>query len=214
MLKKITILLISLLLLVGCSSSNINEMSLKEIIDDSIVANGQKANTNNKGYRYYLPSEFSISKDNDYIQELLSHNTIYYLNVDAVSYYYKNEIKSIHEFDDYEYYDFSNGDKTGYLRITKNNKDFFVELCYNYAIIEVEVEESELRYAISRGMSILNSIQYNDLVIEKYIVNNDLESGETVYTIPEPKVKNNKNVLEYADEFEDTQEEEDTANNL
>ena len=74
-------------------------------------------------------------------------------------------------------------------------------MCYNYAIIEVEVEESELRYAVSRSILILDSIKYNDLVIEKYIVENSIENSETVYNIPKPADKeNNKNVLEYIEE--------------
>ena len=74
-------------------------------------------------------------------------------------------------------------------------------MCYNYAIIEVEVKGSNLRYAISRGIIILNSIQYNDLVIEKNIGNNDIDNAETVYKIPEPKEKDSsKNILEYMEE--------------
>ena len=76
-------------------------------------------------------------------------------------------------------------------------------MCYNYAIIEVVVEEDDLRYAISRGITILNSIKYNDLVIEKYITDNDLDSSETVYKLPEPKNKNeSKNILQYIEEYE------------
>ena len=39
---------------------------------------------------------------------------------------------------------------------------------------------------------------------EKYIGDNDLDSSETMYNIPEPKDKvDNKNVLEYINENED-----------
>ena len=148
-----------------------------------------------------------IKKDNDFVQELLSHNNTYYLNIDIVSYYYKNKIQSSPKMDDYEYFTFNKDDDNGYLRITKNNDYFFVELCYNYAIIEVEVEEDELRYAVSRGMSILNSIRYNDLIIEKYINDNNLVSSETIYKLPEPKNKNeSKNILEYIEEYNNNDE--------
>ena len=77
-------------------------------------------------------------------------------------------------------------------------------MCYNYAIIEVEVKQSELRYAISRSISILNSIKYNDLVIEKYIGENDLDSKESIYSIPQPSSKSgSKNVLQYIEEDEE-----------
>ena len=202
MMKKI-IIIICMLLLVGCTN-NINTMSLKEIVESSIEKDNNLYNINSKGYKYYLPTEFTLYKDDDFIQELLSHNTKYYLNIDIVSFYYKNNMKTDHNFDDYEYFTFTHDGKTGYLKIRKNNDYFFVELCYNYAIIEVEVEEDELRYAVSRSISILKSIKYNELVIEKYITDNDLESKETVYKIPEPKNKDDsKNILEYIEEYEE-----------
>lgn len=202
MIKKI-IIIFCMLLLVGCTQ-NINTLSLEEIVNSSIETKANLYNVNAKGYKYYLPTEFTLYKDDDFVQELLSHNTKYYLNVDIVSFYYKNDINSEHEFDDYEYFTFEKDDKKGYLKIRKNNDYFFVELCYNYAIIEVEVNEDELRYAVSRGISILKSIKYNELVIEKYINDNDLESSETVYKIPEPKNKDeSKNILKYIEEYEE-----------
>ena len=87
--------------------------------------------------------------------------------------------------------------------LRKNNDYFFVELCYNYAIIEVEVKEEDLNYAISRSITILNSIKYNSAVIEKYINDNNLSSSETIYKLPEPKNKDeDKNILQYIEENE------------
>ena len=207
MIKKI-IIIICMFFLVGCTTNNINKMSLTEIINTSIKEKSELYNINGKGYKYYLPTEFTLYREDDYVQELLSHSTNYYLNIDIVSYYYKSKMTTDHDFDDYEYFTFENGDKNGYLRITKKDDYFFVELCYNYAIIEVEVKESELRYAISRSIAILKSIKYNDLVIEKYISENDLDSSETVYKIPEPKNKDeSKNILEYIEEYEYKDEE-------
>ena len=203
MYKKITII-ICLLFLTACTKQTyyINNLSYEDIINVSINDDEKTTNTNNKGYKYYLPTGFIVSKDNGYNQELLSDDNIrYYLNIDVVSYYYKNKMKTSHEIDNYKYYEFENNDKSGYLKITQNNDTFFVELCYNYAIIEVEVKESNIRYAISRGIIILNSIEYNDLFIQKYIGNNDIDNAETVYKIPEPKDKDNsKNILEYMGE--------------
>ena len=200
--KIVTIMCV--LLLTACTNQTyyLNNLTYEDIINISINETEKTTNINNKGYKYYLPTGFIVSKDNGYNQELLSDdNTKYYLNVDIVSYYYKNKMQSTHNIKDYKYYEFEYKDKTGYLKITENNDNFFVELCYNYAIIEVEVKGSNLRYAISRGIIILNSIQYNDLVIEKNIGNNDIDNAETVYKIPEPKDKDSsKNILEYMEE--------------
>ena len=187
-----------------CQRFDFKRISNEDIIKLTINENNKLYNVNNKGYRYNLPIEFSVYSDRDYSQVLLSNNTKYYMNVDVVGYYYKNKYIKEHDDSDFEFFEFEHEDKTGYLRITKNNDNFFVELCYNYAIIEVEVKQSELRYAISRSISILNSIKYNDLVIEKYIGENDLDSKESIYSIPQPSSKSgSKNVLQYIEEDEE-----------
>ena len=204
MYKKIIIVL-CLFLFTGCTRTYyMNSLSYEEILNNATIEENNLHNTNNKGFKYYLPTGFSVTKDNEFNQTLTSHNNIYYLNIDIVSYYYKKGSEEIKEIDDYYFYKFNKNNKDGYLRIRKKNDKFFVELCYNYAIIEVEVEENEIKYAVSRGITILNSIKYNDTVIEKKLNDKDLESKETAYKIPEPKEKNEiKNVLEYINENEE-----------
>ena len=204
MYKKIIIIL-SLFLMTGCTQTYyMNNLSYDEIINYSTVESSDLHNTNNKGFKYYLPAGFTITKDDGFNQTLTSRNNIYYLNIDIVSYYYKKGITESKNLEDYYFYTFDRNDIQGYLRIRKNIDKFFVELCYNYAIIEVEVEENELRYAVSRSITILNSIKYNDYIIEKELNDRDLDSKETAYKIPEPKDKNeNKNVLEYINEGEE-----------
>ncbi len=201
MFKKI-LLIICLFFLTGCALS-INDMSYEEIIDMNLSDNNL-SNVNSIGYKYYLPINFSVYEDDKYNQILLSDNNLYYMHVDVVSYHYKRNITSERSQNDYKYYTFNKNGKNGYLKITKNNDYFFVELCYNYDIIEVEVKEKDLRYAISRSSMILSSIKYNDLVIEKNVSEDTTDIVESVYSIPEPKDKNsNKNVLEYIKENED-----------
>ena len=204
MYKKIIIIL-SLFLMTGCTKTYyMNNLSYDEIINYSTVETSDLHNTNNKGFKYYLPAGFTITKDDGFNQTLTSRNNIYYLNIDIVSYYYKKGINESKNLEDYYFYTFDRNDIQGYLRIRKNIDKFFVELCYNYAIIEVEVEENELRYAVSRSITILNSIKYNDYIIEKELNDGELDSKETAYKIPEPKDKNeNKNVLEYINEGEE-----------
>ncbi len=198
MLKKI-IIIVCLFFLTGCTLS-IDDMSYEDIINMNTSENSL-SNINSIGYKYYLPINFSLYQDDGYNQVLLSGNNLYYMYVDVVSYHYKKDITTEHKLDDFKYYEFNKNGKKGYLRITKNNDYFFVELCYNYAIIEVEVKEKDLKYAVSRSTMILSSIKYNDLVIEKNVVDDNNDIVENVYSIPEPENKNNtKNVLEYIKE--------------
>lgn len=204
MYKKIIVVL-CLLLFTGCTNTYyMNNLSYEEILNNATSEANDLHNTNNKGFKYLLPSGFNISKDDGFNQTLISQNNIYYLNIDIVSYYYKKDLNETKNIDDYYFYSFEKNDIEGYLRIRKNNDKFFVELCYNYAIIEVELEESNIKYAVSRGITILNSIKYNDVVIEKQLNDKDQDTKETAYKIPEPKDKNEKkNVLEYMDENEE-----------
>ena len=130
MYKKI-VTIMCVLLLTACTNQTyyLNNLTYEDIINISINETEKTTNINNKGYKYYLPTGFIVSKDNGYNQELLSDdNTKYYLNVDIVSYYYKNKMQSTHNIKDYKYYEFEYKDKTGYLKITENNDNFFVEL--------------------------------------------------------------------------------------
>ena len=200
--KKILIVLF-LFILCGCKGENINNLSVEEIINSSIENPVNITNTNAIGYKYYLPNDFTLTKDDGYNNMLLSDNTYYYLNIDVISYYYNQVISTEHKLDDYLYYEFGTNETKGFLRITKSKSKFLVELCYNYAIIEAEVENYNIRYAVSRGMSILTSIKYNDLVIDKYISDGNSDGIDSAYNIPGPAVKKDKNVLEYIEEDEE-----------
>ena len=76
MYKKLLIIL-CMFFIIGCTNENINTLTLEEIVYSSISSDGQLYNTNNKGYKYYLPNEFSVHKDKDFIQELISRNNLY-----------------------------------------------------------------------------------------------------------------------------------------
>ena len=130
MYKKIIIVL-CLFLFTGCTRTYyMNSLSYEEILNNATIEENNLHNTNNKGFKYYLPTGFSVTKDNEFNQTLTSHNNIYYLNIDIVSYYYKKGSEEIKEIDDYYFYKFNKNNKDGYLRIRKNNDKFFVELCY------------------------------------------------------------------------------------
>ncbi len=75
MLKKILIILV-LVVITGCTM-NINKMLYEEIIDSSIKENIEYSNIDGVGFKYYLPINFSLYKDDKYNQILLSNNTYY-----------------------------------------------------------------------------------------------------------------------------------------
>ena len=67
-------------------------------------------------------------------------------------------------------------DKNGYIGVKKLDDDsYFVEIVYNYSKIEFYSNYYDMPYIISNSLIILNSIKYNDNLInlELDIVSND-----------------------------------------
>lgn len=199
--KKILILLIMLFVITGCTVNNVKNMSIDDIINNFIQDKNNLTNTNNKGYRYYLPRGFSVYKNNIYNQTLMSNNDKYYLNIDIVAYYNKTNIE--HTNSNFYYYkSFNFNNINGYIDIIEKNDYFFIEMMYNYAIIEVVVKEDNINYAVINMLNILKSIDYNDNVISNEIGENILTQKETKFELEKPETEiDSKNFLEYMEEY-------------
>ncbi len=202
MYKKI-LLILFLFLMTGCSINSTHNISLEENVEYAIKQNIKLYNVNSKGYRYYLPKGFKILEDKDYNQILLSNGIKFYLNVDIISYYNKNIIGYTDTTKAYKYVILKNDSKNGYLKIVKEEDYFFVEIVYNYGIIELEVEEHNLYQAVINATYILSSIKYNDIVIKNLIGENVLKSTESLYKIFSPIGEEDpRNFLDYVREFD------------
>ena len=200
--KKILLIIVMLFIVTGCQ--NINNLSLDEIFNNYIYNSTTilKSNTNNKGYRYYLPKGFVVYKNNLYNQTLMSNNDKYYLNIDVVAYYNKSNLIHTNNDESYYYKTFNIDNKNGYIKINENNNYFFIEIMYNYAIIEVMVRENNINYAIINMINILKSIEYNNKIISNDIGDNVLVQKETKYELEKPKTEtDSKNFLEYMEEY-------------
>ena len=79
---------------------------------------------------------------------------------------------------------------------------------YNYAKIEVMVDENLINKALINSISILNSIEYNDLVIEHLLNDDNLNFKEEVFELFD-KNKNNSSSLEFEDVKEELDEKEE-----
>ena len=188
--KKILILLISIVLLTGCTK--IKNLNYDEIIASVVTSNYNITNETRTGYKYYIPSGMSSIKTEEYNEVIASANYNYYLYVDVVS-YFNRELKE-YNVDDKSYYSYpiNYEDKYGYLEINKqDNGKYLVEIMYNYAKIEVIVEECDLKDSITNSIIILSSINYNNDILENIIGDNILEDREENYNIFQTKKKEN-----------------------
>lgn len=211
--KKVFILLpISILLLcVGCT--RIDNLGNYDVIINDVINNKKNVvNTASLGYKYYLPLGVAKVYDKDFNQRLKINNEYMYLYVDIVSYYYHNSLN----FDEdnansYYYTKINNGNKTGYVKITDDGEKYFIKIVYNYAKVESYTAKTNINNILANSMIILNSIEYNDSLIEKILEDERFSSIDKEYKIKKPDDAESK-FSEYLSEY--VQEEENVTPEL
>ncbi len=204
--KKMGIILFILLLNVGCS--NINNETYESILTTTMNSNVKIINTYRAGYKYYLPLGIrSLSHEGS--NEIFAYkNNIYYLYVDRVSYY--NKIQKEYQINPEAVYSsgLKNNDLFGYMEIKNTtNEQYFIEIMYNYAKIEVIVNKDEANEAIAYAMIILTSIEYQDEVLNSLMSENALKSSEVEHNIFE-SADTESGYLEILEEYGQYEEEE------
>lgn len=197
--KKVLILCALLILCIGCTRID-NIEDYKVIIDNVIEENNINTNTVSMGYKYYLPIGVSKVYDKDYNQKFKYEDVYMYLYVDAVSYYYRNSLNFNNETDNDFYYKISSGEKIGYVIVDKNDDDYFLKIVYNYAKIESHVPKEKIKEVMANSMIILNSIDYNENLIEKILEDEYYSSAAEKYKIKKPDNTESK-FSEYLSEY-------------
>ena len=197
--KKFLILLLLLVVLSGCTRVD-NEKEYKNIANNIINSSTSLVNVATRGYKYYLPKGVSLIYNVDFNQKFRVLDEDIYMYVDIVSYYYKKDLNDYE--DDFNYYfsNISSKDKVGYIGINKEDDEYFVKLVYNYAKIEFYTNEDRLSSLISYSMIIMNSIEYNDILILDIIEDNNVRSDDSVYNIEKPSDSESK-FNEYLEEY-------------
>ncbi len=187
--KKIILLLIVLFTLAGCV--NLKSLSYDDIINT--LSNPCKdANIYEKGYQYYMPKGLSLVDKGSNYAIISSDQITYYLYVDLIGYINEKTISKT--FSDNPLYN-KNIDydgKKGYVEIKlKENDKYLIEIMYNYAKIEVMVDDALINKALVNSISILNSMKYNDAVIENLYNNDKLTYTEEIFDYFNQEVEDN-----------------------
>ena len=206
--KRVLCMLATVLLLCGCSK--INDKNYDELINSVVASNYKIENTYRTGYKYYTPTNMDILNTLDYNETLADDNYKYYFYVDVVSYY--NRVIEKFKEDDKAVYSKSINyeDKYGYIEINKwKNGKYLLEIMYNYAKIEVIVDEENIKSAITNSMVVLSSVKYNNNLLESIVGENVLTAKEIEFNIFETK-KNESNFLKVSEE--DVYEDNDVPN--
>ena len=205
--KKIVLIVTFIILLSGCT--NIKNASYDDIIN-IIAMPTKKANVYRTGNKFHLPREMKITKSKLCNEVLSDKNNIYYLYIDLISYH--NKIKNHKEINKESYYskNIKSNNKEGYvdIKLLKNGK-YFIEIMYNYAKIEVIVDEKDIKEVLLNSINILNSIKYTDDVIANLLNKDNLNYIEEEYNIfnttsSDSTIQIDYNYHEMEDEIVDT----------
>ena len=183
--KKFLILLLLTVFLSGCTRTD-NEIEYKNIADNIINSSTNLVNTATKGYKYYLPKGVSLIYNIDFNQKFRILDEDIYMYVDIVSYYYKKDLNDYEKDFNYYFSNISSKNKVGYIGINKEDNEYFVKLVYNYAKVEFYTSEDKISNLIAYSMIIMNSIEYNDILILEIIEDNNIRSEDSVYNILKP----------------------------
>lgn len=197
--KKFLILLLLTIFLSGCTRID-NEKEYKNIANNVINSSTSLVNTATRGYKYYLPKGVSLIYNIDFNQKFRILEEDIYMYVDIVSYYYKKDLNDYEKDFNYYFSNISSKNKVGYIGINKENDEYFVKLVYNYAKVEFYTNEDKLSNLISYSMIIMNSIEYNDILILEIIEDNNVRSEDSLYKIKKPEDSESK-FNEYLEEY-------------
>ena len=205
--KKMIIPLILILILTGCSRIK-NTDNYVEIVNNIISYNNKKVNNASYGYNYYLPIGVNLLYDGKYNKEIKVKDNKLMLYVDIVSYYYKNNLnyELDNKNDNYYYNKFNNG----YIVINKEEDTYYLKIVYNYAKIESYVKKDDLIDIISYSTIILNSIDYNDNLINNLIEKGITFEGSITYEIKKPDDSESK-FSQYLQEYVQENTEDETV---
>lgn len=167
--KKIILILLTLLLFTGCSVVRIDTSSIDNILNVILTKDNKLFNQVGQGYKYYLPSDVLYIESDGLNDVLYSNGTYYYLYVDAISYYYKT--LNNYSVNNKAYYSkvFDTKDgfkKSGYLDITNEGNVYYLTFVYNYAKIEAMVKKEDINNAVLNASYILSTIKYNEDILE------------------------------------------------
>lgn len=202
--KKIFLIVLLLSLSTGCVP--IEKTSIDDLTNEVLNSKYPLYNHVMRGYKYYLPRNLASSKIDELNEVLKSKHYDYYLYVDLVSFY--NNIANDFQEDSSLYYShiINYNDKLGIINITKIDDVYLIEVVYNYAKIEVKVNESDIKTALVNALTIVSTIDYNKDVIESMMSEDILSSAEEQVNIFE-KENTGNNSLDVDENFDDEDEE-------
>lgn len=197
--KKIILLIILLITATGCIKIKDNDVF--KLIHEVQSSKLKLDNQYRKGYKYYLPVGMMVKKTDDFNEIIINKDIKYYMYVDIVSYY--NKVKKEYKINEAAFIskDITYNDINGYLEVNQINDKYLIEIMYNYAKIELIVDNKNLEEVITNSIIVLSTIKYNDDIIKNMMGEDILNFNEEQLNIFET-TGSESNFLEYIQEYD------------
>lgn len=179
--RKMILIFTLFLLLTGCSIVRIDTSSIDNILNVILTKDNKLYNQVGQGYKYYLPGGVTYIDSDDLNDILYCDGTYYYLYIDTIGYFYKNNVKYKENSKAYYSKLISKDDgfkSSGYVEIQKKDDLYYLEFVYNHAKIETMVEFDDLNGAVLNASYILSTIKYNNDII-KLMLDDDYFTNKT-----------------------------------
>ena len=208
--KKILIVIVTILVFTtGCSNVlNLKSANVDTIVDKTINSKYKLDNHINRGFKYYLPRELAVIKQDEQNEVIKYNDYDLYLYVDLISYYNKKEVNYEKNNDIYYSRVLLKDEKKGLVNIDATSDEVYIKATYNYATIEAKINNDDINNVISNIMIILSSITYNDDVIENILASNSHLGKDEVVDVFDNK-KNDNTYLDVEETEYTGNEEED-----
>lgn len=182
--KIVSLLLVLLLLVTGCSAVRLDDISIDKNIDILLTDKVKVYNVNFDGYKYYVPLGLKFIEKEEYNAIFIDKfDNRYYLYVDAISYFHGIDDNFKKTDDTYYFKELNYNKKKGYIQISKIGENYFVEYVFNYAKMEAYAKSENLVSVVNNMSYILRSIKYNDKILESIIGDDVLSYKEETFSL-------------------------------
>jgi len=206
--RKLLFLILSLILVSGCTIEKLDSTNYLQTIELAISQFQNKTNVNAYGYSFYLPMGTYVKDIMDYNQIIYTGTSSYYLYVDIASYYYEIPVEYTKKDDIFFSETITTGEKQGYVEIYKYKTKYFIKMVLESSKMEAIVGEEKITQTLVNMVNILNSVTFNDTIINTIIGENTYNKELETFSIFEEK-EIAKDFMEYIQEYDTYEAEED-----
>ena len=203
--KKVILVLVLLLLVTGCTTKNIENDDINDVIVSAIEDSNHDFTESYNGFKIRIPQGFEIVGKVENNIRILNGEDVYYLYIDIIGRYYKKDVQYEEKSNVFLSRKINYDGKNGYIEIVEKDDKYYIKAEYNNAKIEALVSKKNINTGVYNIIKILSSVEYNDLIINTMIGENALTYKEEEFNLFESKQEENF-FMDYIEEYDEEEE--------